>query len=263
MQIKIDISGLKEVRDAMAKAPGQVNYALKEALNKTAAQARSEVQTSMQKVFDRPTPFVIDSLRIKYATKSKLEAELAFKDINSAVSAKTMIAPHVDGGTRSYKAMEARLRGIGLLPSGWNVVPGAGAKLDSYGNMSRGQISQLLNVLGSYTESGFNKANINTRKRLAAGSAKKNTYGFVYWVNPAVGKRAGHLLPGVYQRVKTGFGTSLKPILIFVNGVSYRKRLDFDGITERVVKRDIIGNFNVALDQAINTSLLKSQGSLL
>ena len=263
MQININISGLKELQAALKNAPGQVNFALKEALNKTAEQAKSEVLTEMKKVFDRPTPFVLNSLRIKYATKPKPEAELAFKDINSAVSAKTMVLPHVDGGTRSFKGMEARLRGIGLLPSGWKAVPGAGAKVDAYGNMSKGQISQMLNVLGSYTESGFNKANIGTRKRLAAGSAKRNAFGFVYWVNPAVGKRSGHLLPGVYQRVKTGFGTSLKPILIFVNSVNYRKRLDFYGITERVVSRDMAGNFSEAFDKALSTSLLKSQGSLL
>ncbi len=261
MQIKVDITGLTELKAAMARAPGQVNYALAQAMNKTMAQAKSDVQTNMTKVFDRPTPWVINSLRIKYASKTKLSAELAFKDINSAVNARTMVAPHVDTGTRTHKAMEARLRGIGMLPTGWFVVPGAGATLDAYGNMSRGQISQLLNVLGAYTEAGYNKANDKTSKRLAKGNAKKNQFGFVYFVQRVSDK--GHLLPGVYQRVKTGFGSSLKPILIFVNGVSYKKRLDFYGIVQADIDRDLNANFEVEFKKAIDSALIKSQGSLL
>ena len=263
MQVNIDISDIKELREALAKAPGQVNFALSKALNKTAEQAKSEIQTQMKRLFDRPTPFAINSLRIKYATKAKPTVEIAFKDINSALSAKTMIEPHVDGGKRVFKGMEARLRGIGILPTGWFAVPGAGANLDVFGNMSKGQISQMLNVLGTYTEGGYNKANDKTRSRLAKGNAKKNVYGFVYWVNPVSSKRVRHLLPGVYQRVKTGFGSSLKPILIFVSKVSYRQRLDFYGITGRVVSRDLSGNFSEAFEVVLKTSLLKTQETLL
>ena len=118
MQVNINITGLTELKAALEKAPGQVNYAMSQAMNKTMGQAKSDVQTNMQSVFDRPTPWVINSLRIKYANKTKLSAELAFKDINSAVNARTMVAPHVDTGTRTHKAMEARLRGIGVLPTG-------------------------------------------------------------------------------------------------------------------------------------------------
>ena len=54
--------------------------------------------------------------------------------------------------------------------------PNVWAKVDAYGNMSRGQITQLLNVLGTYTEAGYNKANAATKARLAKGSVKKNQY---------------------------------------------------------------------------------------
>lgn len=252
MKIKIDISGLDQVRKAMQELPKKARYAAVTAMNKSMEWADTAVRKEMRQVFDRPTPWVLNSLRIKYAKPSTMAAELAFKDINSATSSSTMVLPHVDGGQRRFKAMEARLMGIGLIPAGYNAVPGAAAKLDAFGNMSRGQISQLLNVLGTYTESGFNKANINTTKRLAKGNAKKNVYGLVYWVNPVGAKKAKHLQPGVYQRVTTAFGTSLKPVLIFVKQARYKKRLDFYGITKKVVDQRFAGEFDKAFEAEKN-----------
>lgn len=252
LQIKINTDNLFR---AMDQAAGQVAYATMLAINKTADQARAEVQTEMQRVFDRPTPWVINSLRVKYASKASLTASLGYKDKNSAESSRSMVEPHVEGGSRNFKGMEVRLNRAGLLPSGWNAVPGAAASLDPYGNMSRGQISQILNVLGTYTEAGYNKANSKTVDRLAKGNAKKGTYGFVYWVNKVGASGPGkHLAPGVYQRVSTGYGSSLKPILMFVKRAVYRPRLDFYGIGQRVIDRDLPGNFKDAFDKAISTA---------
>jgi hypothetical protein len=255
MQISIK-TNFPQVQAALDRAARQVPFALKNALNKTAEWGQTDVRREMRKVFDRPTPWTLNSLRIKYASKTNLQAELAFKDKNSAESSRSLVEPHVFGGKRHFKGMEARLRGIGLLPAGWNAVPGAAAKLDGYGNMSRGQITQMLNVLGTYTEAGYNKANAATRARLAKGNAKKGVYGFAYWVNPAGGTgRAKHLPPGVYQRVQTGFGSSLKPVLIFVSGASYKQRLDFMGIVQKTVDTRFPGEFDKAFQQALSTAL--------
>jgi hypothetical protein len=263
LQINVT-SNITQVQAAVAKAASQVPFALSTALNKIAAKAKDAIRSEMPKVFDRPTPWVLNSLRIKYASKSNISAELAYKDKNSVESARSMIEPHVFAGRRHHKAMEARLLRMGFIPTGYSVVPGAAAKLDGNGNMSQGQISQLLNVLGAYTESGFNKANINTVKRLAKGNAKKNIYGFVYWVNKVDGAgRNKKIPPGIYQRVVTGFGTSLKPILIFVKQAQYKKRLDFFGLAGAVVDKEFPGEFDRAFDEAMRTSLLKQQGSLL
>jgi hypothetical protein len=263
MQIKIDVN-TDQVKAAMDKAAGQLPFALKTAINRTAEKAKKAIQAEMPRVFDKPTPWVVNSLRLKYATKTNLTADIAFKDRNSAESSRTMIEPHVYGGNRHFGAMEARLRGIGLIPDGWNAVPGEAARLDQYGNMSRGQISQVLNVLGTYTEAGYNKANAKTVARLAKGNAKKGVYGFVYWVNPVNGPSKGkHIPPGVYQRVSTGFGTSLKPVLIFVKRANYKRRLDFYGIAQTTIDKEFPSEFTTAFDEAMRTALLKNQGSLL
>lgn len=257
--MKITISSnLKQVQDAMAKAAGQVPFAMSVALNNTAEKARQAVRAEMPRVFDRPTPWVLNSLRVMRSTKANLVAEVGYKEEN------TMVKPHVFGGQRWHKAMETRLWRAGLLPDGYNAVPGAAAKIDANGNMSQGQISQLLNVLGTYTEAGYNKANDKTVKRLAKGNVKKNVYGFVYWVNKVGNTGPGrHLQPGVYQRVKTAFGSSLKPVLIFVKRAAYKQRLDFFGITQATIDKEFPAEFDRAFDEAMRTALLKNQGSLL
>lgn len=265
MKININVN-TAEFQRAMGVAESQVKYAASRAINKVAKQGQQAVQAEMRKVFDRPTEWVINSLRLKPATKAKLEAEVAFKDRNSVESSRTMVEPHVVGGSRRFKAMEARLRGIGMLPAGWFVVPGSAAKVDANGNMSRGQITQVLNVLGSYTEAGFNKANINTVRRLAKGGLKSSQYGqfgFTYWVNPMAGKRTKHLPPGVYQRVQTGFGSSLKPVMVFVNATSYKKRLDFYSIVQRTAEANLSTEFTNAFNEAMRTARFSQQGSLL
>ena len=250
MQLKIELQGLDNVLRAMEETPKKARYAAAKAINASAEWAETDVRKEMRRVFDRPTPWVLKSLRIKYAKPATMAAELAFKDSWSSsageTGGKTMIEPHVYGGNRAYKGMEVRLHRAGLLPNGWNAVPGGAAKLDAYGNMGLGQITQLLNVLGTYTEDGYNKANKATRERLAKGNAKKNLYGFVYWVNPVGSGQAKHLPPGVYQRVTTGFGSSLKPVLIFVERAKYRRRLDFYGIAQRVFEKRFPGEFDKA-----------------
>lgn len=276
MQIKIDIN-TKQVQDALAKVPGQAQFAIRLGMNRTAVKARTAVVNEMKKVFDRPTPWVINSLRVAIATKAKPFAELAFKDKfggfgisghPNVESGRSMIEPHVYGGTRHFKVMEVRLLRSGLLPAGYNAVPGAAAKLDGNGNMSPGQITTLLNVLGAYTEAGYNKADYRTVKRLAKGGLKSSQYGqygFVYWVKKvgSTTARSLHLQPGVYQRVSTSFGTTLKPVLIFVKRANYRQRLDFYGIAQATIDKEWPGEFSKAFDEAMSTALLKQQGSLL
>ena len=241
-----------EYQDAMRQFSGlakQVDFAAAVALTKTAGLARTKVQENMRQVFDRPTPWVINSLRLKPATKTNLVAEVAFKDINSAESARTMVFPHVEAGTRRFKAMEARLMQAGLMPAGYNAVPGEAAKMDANGNMNRGQITQLLNVLQTYREAGYNKADSRTVARLAKGT--KTSYGFEYVVMRVGHPRNKHLQPGVWQRVKTPFGSALKPVLLFVKRANYRKRLDFYGIVNQVAAQELRPQFDAALQQAM------------
>lgn len=270
--MKIDVrTNLPGVAEAIRKLPtSQLPFATAVALNKTAEAAQAAVRDDMRSRFKNPTPWFLNSLRVRRATKQSLSAVVGFKDdAGGDFDNNPMVGPHIYGGARRIKAMEARLQNVGYLPRGWYVVPGGGAKLDANGNMSRGQITQLLNVLGTYTEAGYNKANAATRAKLKKGTRK--SYGFAYWVNPAGagkglarGKRqAKHLLPGVYQRVATPFGSSLKPILIFVQMTDYKAVLPFNAIVDRTVDQRFPAEFDAAMQLALRTALQRQQLVLL
>lgn len=270
MKLTAQVLGQKQFEAAVRESEGQARFAAALTLNEAGSKGIERVKKKMTNVFDKPTPWVLNSLRLKRATKTNLVAEVAFKDRNSAESSRTMVAPHVDGGKRAFKGMEGRLARIGLLPAGWYAVPGQGAKLDAFGNMSRGQISQLLNMLGTYTEAGYNKADARTAARLAKGNVKKGVYGFTYWVNKVgagVGKHLGagvaHLPAGVYQRHTTPFGSSLKPVLIFVRGATYRRRLDFYETIQATASEVWPVTFPKTFQEAMRTAIPKHQGSLL
>ena len=245
MKISV-VSNIDSVVAAMKQAASQVPFAMSVALNNSAETARLAVRAEMPRVFHNPTPWVLNSLRVKRSTKTNLTAEVAFKDKPGSGGTRSIMEPHVFTGGRHFKVVEAQLMRMGALPSGWNVVPGAAANLDANGNMSQGQVKQALNALSNIGA---------TRAKLAKGSAKKNVYGLAYFVNPVGGAgRNKTLQPGVYQRISTGFGSSLKPILIFVKRASYKQRLDFFGLAEKVIAREFPQEFDKAFAQALATA---------
>lgn len=225
--------------------------AAREALNRAAEWAETDVKREMRQVFDRPVPFTLRSLRVYFANTANLKVTLWFRQ-RSADEDKPWAMPQIAGTARGMKPMELRLQKAGILPAGWMVVPGAAAPLDAFGNMSMGEISRILNVLGTFKEAGYNKANAKTKERLRKGNAKRGVYGFEYWVNPPWARQK-HLLPGVYRRVYTAFGTSLKPMLIFIKGARYKARLDFFGIAKRAFDKHFPLEFEKAAESLLKT----------
>lgn len=122
----------------------QLPYAGSVALNKTANAVLDAERGTMQGVFDNPTPFTLNSLRVKRATKSDLVAEVRFKDATSGNrSAEKYLTPEVLGGNRRVKGIELLLRSRGLLDAGSYLVPASTAKLDANGNLMRSQYNQI------------------------------------------------------------------------------------------------------------------------
>jgi muconolactone delta-isomerase len=250
MQLSVtsNFADIKRLLDAQQK---QAVFAAAVALNRSAEQAVKDIRDEQRKVFDRPTPWFLNALRISpRATKQKLEARIWFKDRNSVESSRDMLMPHIEGGDRARKAMEQRLQRIGVLLPAWRTVPGEGATLDAYGNMSRGEISLILNYVGAYTEAGYNKVNVASKAKFKKGTRSKR--GFEFFI-ARVGNRQG-LQPGVYRKTHFGFGSSIKPVLVFVSQATYRRRLDFYGIAKRTVDRVFPADFGRAYEQALRTA---------
>lgn len=196
------------------------------AMTRTVQEIPEAVVAEMQAVFDRPTPWTLGSVRYSKATAQNLSASVWLDDAGRGGSSHP-IAEHliaqIEGGVRVEKRSEAILRAAGILPPGHVAVPGAGADLDAYGNMSRGQIQQILSALRlAETVRGFLA---NRTKR----SAARNRNQPQIFAATADSPRTRHLKPGIYQRVADG----LLPLLMFVRTAQYRAVLDFVGVCQR------------------------------
>lgn len=191
-------------------------------LTRSMKDAQAAIKTEMQHTFDRPTAYALNGTFLKAATKQNLEARVWVKDNPSGkgTPADRFLLPQIYGGARGQKGMERLLQRNGLMPSGWFVVPAAGAQLDGNGNVKRGQIVQILSQLKLQRGAGFESR--------ATGSARSNRtiarQGVTYFAIPRA--RRG-LQPGIYLKRAFAHGSAIKPVFLFVRSVKYRPRLKF------------------------------------
>jgi hypothetical protein len=213
-------------------------YATATALTRTAKKVQSAFIMAMRQDFDRPTPYTLSGTFVKPATASVLTATVGWKDYASkGVPASQFMLPQLEGGQRSLKSSEKWLNIKGVLPGGMVTVPGDAAKLDGYGNMSRGQLVQVMSALSAFPEAGYlaNRVKIGPKTRAAA---KRHAQFFV-------GQPGGGRLPlGVYQRLPNGV---IKPILIFVKSPNYKVLIPWTQIADRVYEADFQDEFNRAM----------------
>lgn len=250
--VKADIDALRKQLDHWQKQ--QLPFAIALALTRTAQAIVPIEQRAMQTVFDRPTPFTLKSLRVVPATKQKQVAEVRFKDLNASQSGgeEHYLWPQIDGGARVAKRFEILFRQAGILPDGMFIVPGAGAKLDAYGNMSRGQLIQILSQLRIQAFGGFESriggARFDAKK--VARAVKRQGYRIF-----AVREKVGKLIPGVYARFDFAVGSAVKPLLIFIRQPQYRARFKFFDIAQQAAERIFPGEFERALVKANSTAI--------
>lgn len=228
---EVKVEGLEALRRQLdGFSDRRFAAAVATSLSRTAAALKDEYRRRLPEVLDRPTPYTLNSLFVKPARAADLSAMVWFKDDRAASQAGTpatkYLLPQVRGGGRGLKRMERLLQMAGHLPAGYVTVPGQGARLDSYGNMERGQIIQILSQLRITAVSGFTRnLSFNERKKVAA----LRRAGGRFFVLPVGGPAA----PGVYQRELVG--RNITPVLMFVQGAAYSPRFDFDGIGRRFV----------------------------
>jgi len=230
-------------RDVMG-AQKQIRYATAVALTRTAKFAESKVKEEIARVFDRPTPYTLSATRVKSATKADLRAEVKIKD--EALKAKPAIrwlAPQIYGGKREAKNFEYLLRTRGILGSDEFAVPGVGARLDGYGNMSRGQIVQILSQVGASRDSLANQT--------AASKKRRGRKAAQYF---AITTQRNGLRPGIYQRFGFAVGSAVRPVLVFVKSARYRPRLKFFEVAQGAAEMRFEIEFARALRDAMRTA---------
>ncbi len=220
----------------------QIPFAASQANNPTAQVIKATHQQEMRSVFDRPTPFTINSLQLTPSSKTRLLAKVWFKNPpRFADGSKHYLEPQVYGSIgRPFKGAERLLQRNNWLPQGWYAIPGPSARMDSYGNMSRGQLVQILSALQSLP-SGIG----NRPAKYARGRTPKNLPNFVV-VPPGSRQK-----PGVYLKGPNG---SFKMVLRFVPMVTYRKRFSFFEIAQDVASREIVKQLDRAMQEATATA---------
>lgn len=242
-------------------AGNQVRFATAVALTRTAQQVKAAELKEIERVFDRPTPYTKRSLFMSPATKAKLEAQVWLKDdrAGSGTPATRYLLPHIEGGPRGQKGFERMLVRAGHMGANERAVPAAGARLDAYGNMSRGQIVQILSQLRAFYTVGGTDMNRTNSKRSRAKRANSRYFvsrgkgvasrGFGSWWNQGEG-RVQHLPRGVWMATSKG----VVPVLIFVERAGYTSRFKFFEVARRVVASAFPRHFDVELTKALRSA---------
>lgn len=253
LTIKVDSSGLLSLKAQLSGMDKQVRFATMRALNAAAYQATKDTAREMARVFDKPTPWVLKSVRYVKATKAKLEAQVDFDywGNKQGVTVAQVLKAEIYGGARRQKRHEVAMQRAGILGPGQALVPSRWADLDPYGNWSAGQITQIMSWFQAFGEQGYRSNMRDGGKRLGRDNKKTGARGFAYF---ALFRRHGKLIPSIYKRVEFGFGSAVVPIAYIVPLPKYKRLLDFYGVAERSARREFDRQFPVMLDEAIRTA---------
>ena len=267
LKINVDSSGLAATQAKLrGLADGKINVAVKAALNDAGYLGSRKTAEAVAAVFDRPTPWVKGSVRYTKATTQKLQVQIDFDHWGNKqlVTVAMVLDAQIHSGKRKLKRHEVALQRAGILPSGWAIVPGKAADMDQYGNMKAGEIVQIISWFRGFGEQGY-KSNMTDATKDKRRKGTRTKRGFEYFYVPpgglrtfvrANGKTGTHKMqPGIYRRVETGFGSAIKPVMIFVRIPSYRRRLDF----YRIAQEAAVKEFDRAFPKYLN-QLLKERG---
>lgn len=241
------VRGAQAVSAILQNMEKQSRFGIAKAITKTAKDVERELKREMAAKTDRPTPFFLKSTFVQPATKQRLMARVGLKDQifgKNGIAAADRFGHHFQGGGRAPKALERYLRRVGLLGNDEFIVPGAGARLDAFGNMSRGQVQQAMSQL----RLGLDPYSWSSDSRRSKRNVKKA--GRIFWAHGNT--RDGHLKRGAY--IDMGPPVGLRPLLVIVRSPSYQRRFDLPRMAANTIAKTWKNNLNASLIEAFNTA---------
>ncbi len=244
--IKVQVQGMDKLVAQLQGMSKQVKFATAVALTRTAQAVKDDLGRLMPTELDRPKPTTTKAMRIEKATKEKLTAVVRLANRGEGVPSQEFIGHNVTGGRRGMKRSELMLRAAGILPDGLYTIPGKEAKLDAYGNMSRGQIVSILSYFRTFGITPLNSARMNMKDKTRARMVQRRGE---YFVVPVRDRKLG-LYPGIWRRS----GNELQPLLMFVSPGTHKKLVKFYETGERVARRDFNRHFDQAFAEAMRTA---------
>ncbi len=248
MQVSIQITGLDQVRQQLGSAARQVNFAASRAINTTAFAINDRLKKEMASTFKGgATAYSLRAFSVTKADKVSLTATVSLRTDapeGGGTQYAKALAHLFTGGQRKYKKLEGWLRARSLLPSGLTVAPGAGMPLDTFGNMRRTALTEMLGVIGSQ------RSNLRVYRKTGAGKAQKAVG---YFVALPGDKSKKH--PGIYKRVESGTSSTLQPMVLYIDPVNYRKLIDIAKLGNEVVAN----TFQAAFDKELAAALASAK----
>jgi len=213
-------------REVEVKLP----LAVAKALTFTVQKAQKAVVAEMPRVFEGgATRYTLNATRIEPATPTKLAALLAVKDrSDSGNKPESYLFPEVYAGTRSEKRFERALRYAGLLQRGESAILARTAPRDAYGNALRSQLQALLKAARGAPKAATVPKGTKARRTPAQTVPRKSPY--------FRGQIRGR---SDLAAIFAADGGEAFPLFILTRKrPSYRRRLDFEGVTRETAERE-------------------------
>lgn len=240
MEISLKIENLGAVRDVLDKLSGeQARGAYAKAVNDTAFQVRRAMQTEIKTVFDRPTPYILNSVYVDQATPNQLAARIAPNNVRmkEGVDPQKILQTQEFGGARRDKRSEVALRRVGILPSGYYLaipkVPYPGSD-DGRGNIKGSFMVQMISYFQASPEQGYSANMTDKRKKaIHKGTAKASGRRYFVTYGRLRSGKTQHLAPGIWAAAGPG-GVDVQPVLMFVRTPSYTPRLSMERVSKAV-----------------------------
>jgi hypothetical protein len=251
--MKLDVTiDLSEVQKMLSDMPNTVRTAARNTLNDGAFFARDRVYDKMREKFKGgPTPYSLRAFKVDKADKQTLQASTGLRvDGPGKGGYYEKVLGHLfKGGSREYKRMEGAFYRLGVLNTGYAMVPAAGCPLDAFGNPKPSFITQLISYFGGFSEQGYRANMTDKRKRSLAKISYLNAEkrkspiinGVVYFISRGPGNWFGarswqqgkyqHLPAGIWQ--KTGIhGVKVQPVFLFAKRGNYKQIINLEEIKD-------------------------------
>ncbi|MCB9993109.1 MAG: hypothetical protein H6873_05580 [Hyphomicrobiaceae bacterium] len=222
--------------DELARSLGELDawalpYITASALTDVAKMGAEAERRAMPFHIDRPKAWTTGGVRLENADKANLVSKVYLDGFaHKGTAAGRYLEPIIVGAIRRPKRYELHLRAHGILGPGEFTVPGSGARLDAYGNISPGTLERALSQLGAAENSAGYMANETVRSR------KRNRRRVTARYFVADGSTG--LPRGIWERQ----GRSIRPFLIFVGRApSYRRSYPFGDAARESALRNFDG----------------------
>lgn len=230
LELKLSFSASEVQRQLTRIGESELPFAMALTATRVAQAAQKAIKREIENVFDNPTPWIKNSTYILAANKSDPKAVVYAREFGGTPAPVTL-TPQIEGGVRKFKRSEGHLRAAGFLPNGWQIAPGPGAKRDKYGNISRGQLQQVLSGLRVQHDPQQNRRRGKPSEFFVIRPGSRNP-----------------LQAGVWQRI----GRVPSLILTFIQTPTYKSRLDWHGVASAAAEAAFVDEVTRSVDDILS-----------